>query len=79
MEILHNLNQTQNTTILLILHDFSFAVQYVPLTLLLGEGFIKFFGFTKELFTTPLLEEVFELKKGFTIDKFGNVFKKINS
>lgn len=78
MEILHDLNQTQKTTILLILHDFSFAVQYVPLTLLLGEGLMKFFGSTKELFATPLLEEVFELKKGFTIDKFGNVFKNNN-
>ena len=75
MEILKELNETQQTTILLILHDFSFAVQYAPLTLLLGEGSLKYFGPTKEIFKTQLLSDVFELKQEYTIDHFGNVYK----
>jgi iron complex transport system ATP-binding protein len=77
MEILKDINQTQNTTIIIILHDFSFTIQYVPLTLLMDKGTLLYFGATKEVFSGQILYDAFDLKVGFHIDSYGNVFKNI--
>jgi iron complex transport system ATP-binding protein len=76
MDILKDINQTQNTTIIIILHDFSFAMQYVPLTLLMDKGTLVYFGATNEVFSSKLLYEAFDLNQDFHIDSYGNVFKK---
>lgn len=78
MDILKNINTTQNTTIILIIHDFSFAFQYVPLSLLIDKGTLRFFGATNEVFSGTMLYEAFDLNQGFKIDCYGNVFK-VNS
>lgn len=75
MEILKDLNQNQNTTIIIILHDFTFAVQYIPLTMLIEKGTLTYFGTTKELFNGKLLYDAFDLNQEFNIDLYGNVFK----
>lgn len=78
MEILKDINLTQNTTIIIILHDFSFAFQYVPLSLLIDKGTLRFFGATNEVFSGNLLYEAFNLNQEFQIDRYGNVFKVNN-
>lgn len=78
MEILKEINKTQNTTIIIILHDFSFAFQYVPLSLLIDKGTMRFFGATNEVFSGNMLYEAFNLNQKFQIDRYGNVYK-VNS
>ncbi|HHT53269.1 MAG: ABC transporter ATP-binding protein [Bacteroidales bacterium] len=75
MEILRELNEQHQITIILILHEFAFAVQYVPLSLLLQSGEELYYGETKQLFSTPLVKNGFNLKDPFTIDHNGNSYK----
>lgn len=75
MEILNDLNRQQQTTIVIIMHDFTFAVQYVPLTLLIENGTLTYFGATNEVFAGKMLYDAFDFNSGFHIDTHGNVFK----
>jgi len=77
MEILTHLNRNEKTTIAISLHDFGFACQYAPLSLLIKEGQVQFFGKTKQLATDPLLLSVLNLDNQFHIDNYGNI-NKIN-
>lgn len=76
MDILAELNRTNNTTIMNILHDFSFAKQYCRQTLLLKEGKIHHFGNTSRILEPGIIRDTFDLSEEFKIDEWGNVFKK---
>jgi len=77
LDILTELNHTKKTTILLIIHDVSLAVQTIPKSLLLKNGSLTYFGETKNLVQQKLISELFDLDDTFEVDSFGNVKKKI--
>ncbi|MDR3048007.1 MAG: ABC transporter ATP-binding protein [Bacteroidales bacterium] len=76
MEILTHLNQTQKTTILISLHDFSVAKQYAPTSMILSDGFLTSFGETSSILKPEVIKENFNLSDQFMIDDYGNVRKK---
>lgn len=78
MDILSELNRTQMVTILIIIHDFSFAMQYTDSALLLKNGKLHSRGKTKELLIPNIIKDVFELGEEFFVDTLGNVSKKTN-
>lgn len=78
MDILSELNQTRKVTILIVIHDFSFAIQYADSALLLKNGELQFRGKTKEVLIPDIIKDVFELGNEFVVDNLGNVSKITN-
>jgi iron complex transport system ATP-binding protein len=79
LEILTELNHTKQTTILMIIHDVSLAMQAIPKSLLLKNGRITYFGDTQNIVSQNLISELFDLDESYEIDVFGNVQKKVKS
>jgi iron complex transport system ATP-binding protein len=77
LEILSELNRTKQTTILMVIHDVSLAVQTIPKCLLLKNGRLTYFGNTQDVMQQNLISELFDLNESFEIDNFGNVRKKL--
>ncbi|MEG2070710.1 MAG: ABC transporter ATP-binding protein [Bacteroidales bacterium] len=75
MDILSELNHLHNVTILIILHDFPFALQYTNKTLLLKEGILQKFGTTEQVMTPALIRQVFDLGSEYEITPQGNISK----
>jgi len=62
MDTLKEINQRQNKTIFIILHDLSLCLQYANRVLALKEGSLIFDGYTKEILTEKNMETLFEVK-----------------
>ena len=77
LEILSELNRTKQTTILMIIHDVSLAMQAIPKSVLLKNGNVTYFGNTQNIVQQHLISELFDLDENYEIDKFGNVRKNI--
>jgi iron complex transport system ATP-binding protein len=75
--ILSELNRTKQTTILMVLHDVSLAMQAIPKSLLLKNGRLTYFGDTQNIVRHNLMFELFDLNESFEIDKYGNVRKNV--
>jgi len=76
MDILQKLNFFQKTTILIIMHDFSFAKQYTHNTILLKDGEKVHDGKTDDLLIPEIISNIFNLHNDYIIDLYGNVRKK---
>ena len=76
MDILKKLSLAQNTTILIVMHDFPFAKQYTDKTILLKEGIKVHDGKTDDILTPDIIRQVFELNDDYVIDLYGNIRKK---
>ncbi|MCQ2285947.1 MAG: ABC transporter ATP-binding protein [Bacteroidales bacterium] len=76
LEILTELNQQYNTTILLIVHDFSVALQWAKSALLLDEGRVIVQGTPKEVLTKERLINTFRIPHQHT-DWFENRYLQI--
>ena len=76
LEILSELNRTKQTTILMVIHDVSLAMQAIPKSLLLKNGRITYFGDTRNVVKQNLISELFDLDESYEIDNFGNVRRK---
>jgi len=76
LEILSELNCTQQTTILMVIHDVSLALQNIPKCLLLKNGQLTYFGDTSNICRQNMIFNLFDLDESFVIDEFGNVRKK---
>jgi len=76
LEILSELNYTKQTTILIVIHDVSLAMQAIPKSLLLKNGRVTYFGNTKNICRQNLIFELFDLDERFEIDEWGSVRKK---
>ena len=76
LEILSELNRTQQTTILMVIHDVSLALQNIPKCLLLKNGQLTYFGDTSNICRQNMIFNLFDLDESFVIDEFGNVRKK---
>jgi len=75
LEILSELNRTNQTTILMIIHDISLAMQAIHSSLLLKNGQITYFGETSKICENALIFELFDLDKSYIVDELGNVRK----
>jgi iron complex transport system ATP-binding protein len=76
LEILTALNRTKQTTILMVIHDVSLAVQAIPKCLLLKNGSLTYFGETQNIVKQNLIFELFNLDESYEIDPFGHVRKR---
>jgi len=76
LEILSKLNYTKQTTILMVIHDISLAMQAIPKSLLLKNGKLTYFGDTQNLVKQNLISELFDLDERYEVDDFGNVRRK---
>lgn len=74
MELLRALNREQNVTVMMVVHDFSFAMQFASSTLLLKEGKLQAFGNTRDVITLPRIRQAFDLDDTFHIDERGNFY-----
>ena len=75
LEILSELNANKQTTILMIIHDVSLAVQTIPNSLLLKNGCVTYFGNTKSIVSQNLISELFDLDERFEVNQHGGVIR----
>ncbi|MDD4395787.1 MAG: ABC transporter ATP-binding protein, partial [Bacteroidales bacterium] len=75
MDILKELNQVNQTTIIIILHDFSFAKQYTDQTLLLNRGKVQLFSDSNSVITTNNIQNAFSLSEDYQVDSRGNIIR----
>lgn len=62
MDMLKQINKTQNKTIFVILHDLSLCLQYADKVLALKDGKLLFYGQTKEVMTENNIATLFDVK-----------------
>lgn len=79
MDILKMLNISKKTTIIIVLHDFSFVLQYAAKTLLLNNGKLCGYGDTLQTLTPEIIKEAFMLSDRYHVDIHGNVTKSKGS
>ena len=77
LEILSELNRTKQTTVLMVIHDLSLAMQAIPKSLLLKNGRLFYIGDTQTICQQNLIFELFDLDESYTVNDFGNVRKKV--
>jgi iron complex transport system ATP-binding protein len=75
LEILLELNRTQQTTILMVIHDVALAIQTIPKSLLLKNGSPIYIGDTQNIVQSNLISVLFDLDESYEIDRYGNVRK----
>lgn len=76
MDILAELNQRQQVTIIIVLHDFPYALQYAQEVLLMKEGEIQHFGPTSEVLTPENVQNCFGLGSRYVYSSDGIVRKR---
>jgi len=75
LDILTELNDTQQSTILMVIHDIALALQTIPKSLLLKNGRLTYFGNTENIVRQKLIFALFDLDDSFEVDEFGNIRK----
>jgi iron complex transport system ATP-binding protein len=78
LEILSELNCAKQTSVLMVIHDVSLAIQAIPTCLLLKGGNLTYFGNTQNIIKQNLIFDLFDLDDEYTVDQFGCVRKRIN-
>jgi iron complex transport system ATP-binding protein len=73
LEILSELNRNKQTTVLMVIHDLSLAMQAIPKSLLLKNGRPTYMGDTQNICKQNLIFELFDLDERYAVDDFGNV------
>lgn len=74
MHMLRTLNREQNVTVMIVVHDFSFAKQFADTTMLLKEGKMMAHGKTDEVITLNRIRTAFDLNETYCLDERGNVY-----
>lgn len=62
LNLLKNLNSTQNKTIVMVVHEIQHALSYADYILLINEGRIYAHATTKEIIDSGAIEEIFKIK-----------------
>lgn len=75
MDILRQLNRQNHTTILIILHDFTFVKQYASKSILIQNGKLQMFSSTDEVLTSDNIRSAFDLSSDYQIDGMGNIYR----
>ncbi|MCL2245833.1 MAG: ABC transporter ATP-binding protein [Lentimicrobiaceae bacterium] len=76
LEILSELNRTKQTTVLMVIHDLSLAMQAIPKSLLLKNGRLTYMGDTRNICKQNLVFDLFDLDESYEVNDVGNVRKK---
>ena len=76
MDILQELNESQNVTVLIILHDLPIAKAYSKQVLLLKEGKMLHFGDKNAVLTEENIRKCFDLSEQYDISEEGFITKK---
>jgi iron complex transport system ATP-binding protein len=76
LAILSELSYTLQTTVLMVIHDLSLAIQAIPKCLLLKNGQLTYCGDTQNIVYKNLIFNLFDLDESYEMDEFGNVRKK---
>ena len=76
MDILRQLNEEQQVTVLIILHDLSIAKAYSKQVLLLKEGGIQQFGDKSAVLTEENIRNCFDLSEQYIISEEGFISKR---
>ena len=69
LELLKELNQKNNTTIVMVLHDLNLASKYSDFLLAMKDGKIEKYGTPKEVFDKEMLSNCFQIDGEIIIDK----------
>jgi len=75
LDILSELNLTKHTTILMVVHDVSLAIQAIPISLLLKNGKLTYYGSTSNIVQKNLIFELFDLDNNFEVNQYGGVIR----
>ena len=76
MEILKRLNQEHNILIMIIVHDFSIALQYATHAILMETGQVLCHDVASAVLSPDNIRSCFRLGSDFEIDERGNISKK---
>ncbi|EUJ32905.1 hypothetical protein MFLO_04745 [Listeria floridensis FSL S10-1187] len=68
MNILKELNQTEQKTIVMVVHDLNHASRYASHMIAIKDGKVAASGVPQDVMTAPMLEEVFNVKADILID-----------
>lgn len=68
LDLLKQLNNTQNKTIIMVLHEIQHALNYADYILLINNGKINSYGTVDEIIDSGAIEEVFKIKLNKFID-----------
>lgn len=69
LELLKQLNENQNTTIVMVLHDLNLASRYSHYMLAMKDGRIEVYGEPKEVMTETMLEHCFGIDGDIIADR----------
>ncbi len=82
LELIKELNETLNITVVMVLHDLNQAARYSDKLFVLKEGILSKIGCPKEVINEYLLKDVFGIKANVYNDKINNcpyfIPKKLN-
>lgn len=62
MDLLKKINQENQTTIFIILHDLTLSLQYSDITLALKDGMLAYYGKTNKVLSVDNIEDLFNIK-----------------
>ncbi|MBC1398240.1 ABC transporter ATP-binding protein [Listeria fleischmannii] len=68
MNILKQLNETENRTIVIVVHDLNHASRYAEHMIAIKNGQVRASGAPKDVMTCEILEDVFNIKADILID-----------
>lgn len=68
MNILKQLNETENRTIMMVVHDLNHASRYAEHMIAIKNGQVRASGAPKDVMTCEILEDVFNIKADILID-----------
>lgn len=77
MEILQRLNREHNVLIMIIVHDFSIALQYATHAILMEAGQVLCHDVTSAVLSPDNIRRCFQLGPDFEIDLRGNIAKTV--
>lgn len=77
MDILRELNESQNVTVLIILHDLPIAKAYSKQVLLLKEGKMLHFGDKNDVLTEENIRACFDLSERYVVSEEGFITKRL--
>lgn len=62
LQLLRDLNTTQNSTIVMVLHDLNHAIMFSDYLVIIKDGKMKYFGTPIEVITKEILKEIFDVE-----------------
>lgn len=74
IEMIRNLNQQMNLTILMVLHDLNLAARCSDRLIMLKDGQVRYTGTPQEIMTPAIIREIFEVEPEIVTGKDGTPY-----